>query len=265
MEKNIYSIGEVSKIKDITIKALRFYDRIGLFKPYRINPSNQYRYYHISQFIYMDIIKAARALEISPNDLIPFFQNKDTRGVLRFLNNHKEQTRKKIKHLESIVEGIEQIITTCSHSSIDAKKRNVYLKHIPDRHVIVTPYEKDKTEEEYTLAYSELDITVSRLGLFNTYETGLLFTGNDMHEFYPSYLFTTISGRSDNKNYRLIPGRDYFCVCYNKNTASRQQQKLQQYLLSHNHVVLDLVQVELLTDIFNKKSDLFELEARVGG
>lgn len=41
MKKEIYSIGEVSKIKGVTIKALRFYEKIGLLKPYEVNPANQ--------------------------------------------------------------------------------------------------------------------------------------------------------------------------------------------------------------------------------
>src|SRR5512138_193567 len=56
MQKKLFSIGEVSKIKGVTKKALRFYERIGLLKPHYINPFNRYRYYSIEQFVYIDII-----------------------------------------------------------------------------------------------------------------------------------------------------------------------------------------------------------------
>jgi two-component system chemotaxis response regulator CheY len=45
----MYSIGELSKIVKISIDALRYYDEIGLLKPYHIDNSNRYRYYSAVQ------------------------------------------------------------------------------------------------------------------------------------------------------------------------------------------------------------------------
>lgn len=45
----MYSIGEISKIVKISIDALRYYDEIGLLKPYHIDPSSRYRYYSEDQ------------------------------------------------------------------------------------------------------------------------------------------------------------------------------------------------------------------------
>ena len=56
VNKRYFSIGEVSKLKDVTIKALRYYHDIGLLTPAYINPENGYRYYTINQFFYLDII-----------------------------------------------------------------------------------------------------------------------------------------------------------------------------------------------------------------
>ncbi|MDD4096808.1 MAG: MerR family DNA-binding transcriptional regulator, partial [Oscillospiraceae bacterium] len=59
MKDGLFSIGEVSKSKGITVKALRFYDEIGLLKPHFIDPESGYRYYHADQMLPIDIIKAA--------------------------------------------------------------------------------------------------------------------------------------------------------------------------------------------------------------
>jgi DNA-binding transcriptional MerR regulator len=45
----MYTIGELSKIVKISIDALRYYDEIGLLKPYHIDTSNRYRYYSAEQ------------------------------------------------------------------------------------------------------------------------------------------------------------------------------------------------------------------------
>ena len=43
-DKKHYSIGEVSEICNVTRKALRFYDKIGMIVPDEIGENN-YRYY----------------------------------------------------------------------------------------------------------------------------------------------------------------------------------------------------------------------------
>ena len=43
--EKFYSIGEVSKLCNVSKKALRFYDEIGIISPDKVSPSNHYRYY----------------------------------------------------------------------------------------------------------------------------------------------------------------------------------------------------------------------------
>ncbi|WP_368260276.1 MerR family DNA-binding transcriptional regulator, partial [Clostridium paraputrificum] len=63
--KEYYSIGEVSKIKDVTIKALRYYHKVGILIPKYIDEETGYRYYSIDQFVHIDIIKGCRTLGTS--------------------------------------------------------------------------------------------------------------------------------------------------------------------------------------------------------
>lgn len=72
--KNLYSIGEVSKIKKITVKALRYYHKVGILIPKYIDDNTGYRYYSIDQFIYIDVIKGCRALGTSIAKLRKFLR-----------------------------------------------------------------------------------------------------------------------------------------------------------------------------------------------
>ncbi|MFQ7474074.1 MAG: MerR family DNA-binding transcriptional regulator, partial [Anaerovoracaceae bacterium] len=42
-KKDFFSIGELSKYQNISKQTLIYYDKINLFKPAYINPSNGYR------------------------------------------------------------------------------------------------------------------------------------------------------------------------------------------------------------------------------
>ena len=54
--KNRFSIGEMSKLHNTTIKTLRYYDEIGLLEPIQIDENNGYRYYSTEQFEQLNII-----------------------------------------------------------------------------------------------------------------------------------------------------------------------------------------------------------------
>ena len=50
------SIGEFSKICQVSAKTLRYYDEIGLLRPEEINPENGYRYYSYQQSAALETI-----------------------------------------------------------------------------------------------------------------------------------------------------------------------------------------------------------------
>ena len=52
-----FSVGEISKLTNVPIQTLRYYDKMGLLKPAYINEQNNYRYYSVNQFIKIDLLK----------------------------------------------------------------------------------------------------------------------------------------------------------------------------------------------------------------
>ena len=55
--EKLYSIGEVSKLCNVSKKALRFYDEIGIISPDKVSPSNHYRYYSRKSLLDLTIVK----------------------------------------------------------------------------------------------------------------------------------------------------------------------------------------------------------------
>ena len=70
INKLYYSIGEVAKITNVSIQTLRYYDKIGIFKPAYIDPENNYRYYKDGQLFYLDIIKSLKFIGTSLDDIL---------------------------------------------------------------------------------------------------------------------------------------------------------------------------------------------------
>lgn len=263
MSKELYSIGEVSKMKGVTIKALRFYEKIGLLKPFEVNTYNQYRYYHVSQFVYIDIIKAARALEISPNALIPYFREKDTQGIIRLLSESKQAALDKIERLNETIEAIDHFSTSFDFAKACDCHGAIQERALPERHVFVMPFELGKETGDYLIDYSKLDTEVNRHGLQNLYDEGVLYAMNASGEFAPAYIFTTISQPTVSEHYRAIPGGRYLSICYNEETAQEQYEKMLQYLVANELAPTHILQVELTANIFEPLSALFEFQVRM--
>ena len=62
--KEYLTIGEMARIKKISIKSLRYYERIGILIPEKINPENGYRYYSKEQLLTVDMIKFLASMDI---------------------------------------------------------------------------------------------------------------------------------------------------------------------------------------------------------
>ena len=67
--KNLFSIGELSKLQNISRQTLIFYDKIGLFCPAYVNPENGYRYYSAAQLDFLDTICIMKRIGFSLDEI----------------------------------------------------------------------------------------------------------------------------------------------------------------------------------------------------
>lgn len=99
--KEYYRIGETASLMGITTQTLRFYDKIGLVKPIKIDPRTGYRYYAYEQFHFIDRIKYLQSLGIPLDDIKEVMLSKK---VL-------EEEEKKIRHQIEMVDWYKDYFT----------------------------------------------------------------------------------------------------------------------------------------------------------
>lgn len=61
----MFKIGDFSRLSRVTIKTLRYYDRVGLLKPAYVDPSSDYRYYTADQLATLNLILALKDFGLS--------------------------------------------------------------------------------------------------------------------------------------------------------------------------------------------------------
>jgi DNA-binding transcriptional MerR regulator/DNA gyrase inhibitor GyrI len=103
----VYKIGEFSKITNLSVKALRYYDEENILKPSYRCEENSYRYYDDNEFKKAELIVMLRELNFSISeikDVISIYQDKA--DVSYILEEKKDMIKKKIMKEKALLKKI---------------------------------------------------------------------------------------------------------------------------------------------------------------
>ncbi|WP_436883999.1 MerR family transcriptional regulator [Mammaliicoccus sciuri] len=110
-----YSIGEVSKITDMSIHALRFYEKKGLIKPFR-NEQN-HRTFSDNDLLKIQMIKSFKHISTPIEDINRFFslfKNDDSTEIRRqFLLSEEKRINDNIQKLQEGKKFLKRILDDC--------------------------------------------------------------------------------------------------------------------------------------------------------
>lgn len=110
--KGYLSIGAVSKEKNISIKSLRYYDRIGVFKPAYVNESTNYRYYTREQLYVLDAISLCVELGIHLSDFKNYVDEEGTFNLQGLLYDGKLMAEQKIAEIRERLLSVQDALRT---------------------------------------------------------------------------------------------------------------------------------------------------------
>jgi effector-binding domain-containing protein len=112
----MFKIGDFSKLSQVTVKALRYYDDLGLLKPAQVDRFTGYRYYTVDQLPRLNRILALKdlgfSLEQIGNLLAGDLPASQIRGMLQMkqaeIEHHIEHERARLARVEARLKLIEQ-------------------------------------------------------------------------------------------------------------------------------------------------------------
>lgn len=94
-KQELYSIGEVSKICNISKKALRFYDKIGIIAPDVVSEENGYRFYSKDTLLFIPVVKYFKQMGFRLEEMKEFLQGSSyeahERGFYHKIEDLREQ------------------------------------------------------------------------------------------------------------------------------------------------------------------------------
>ena len=96
-EESMLSIGEFSKICEVSTKTLRYYDEIELVRPNAVNPENGYRYYSVDQLETMLFINRLKSYNFSLEEIKTIISSYQQEEELSYrLNVKKKELEKEL-------------------------------------------------------------------------------------------------------------------------------------------------------------------------
>ncbi|WP_379147963.1 MerR family transcriptional regulator [Paenibacillus sp. sgz500992] len=133
----MFLIGEISKLFQIDIRTLRYYDEIDLLVPAFVDEVTGYRYYSLGQFERLNTILYLKALNIPLKEIRQFLDDRDIEHILILLKEQQRRTEEKILEFKQI----QQRITNRIQQIEDAAKGEEYFKvrevQLPARLIIM--------------------------------------------------------------------------------------------------------------------------------
>ncbi len=167
------SIGKVSKLKNVSIKSLRYYDRIGILKPAFVNEQTNYRYYTQEQLYLLDAITLCIKLGIPLKDLNGYVENSSI-NLQKLLYDGKILAEEKIMEIHNCLEALQDTLQQLSGSfngmaKIPESKSGImlpdgfYQNTIDTRVVLTVPLEDIDTPKYYGQYILKLFVTAQQM------------------------------------------------------------------------------------------------------
>ena len=111
------NIGKASKLSLLTVKAVRYYDNIGLVKPYQ-NISSGYREYNEEDVLKLKFVGKARKFNFSIDEcreLLSLYENKSrpSKDVKKLTLEKISQIDDKLKQLQNLKDELTYLADNC--------------------------------------------------------------------------------------------------------------------------------------------------------
>jgi DNA-binding transcriptional MerR regulator len=131
----MFRIGDFSRLTQVTVKALRHYDALGLLKPAHIDPDSGYRYYSADQLPRLNRILALKDLGFSLEQIGQLLDAELTADQLRhMLELRQAEVRQQIADEQIRLARIEARLDQIERGAA-SNRYDVVLKRIEERPV----------------------------------------------------------------------------------------------------------------------------------
>ena len=267
--KNYYKISEISKLYDIGVDSLRYYERLGILTPKR--DTNGYRLFNLTDLYKLNIIRDLRALDFSMSQIKDYLDEQSLENTLSLLHKEQKMVEKEIHLLKAKQRIIQDRIRALS-SSFEIKAGQMEIRSFPTRYCVRL--------NEHITRDEEMDLLIKKL--HQKHEDKIRDLGNltigaflsmpsitqNIANVYDSVFFVL---EQETKDYDFVlPAGDYLSYYYRGSYEQNAEHAKEMILyIEENNFISSCEPFELFTidnrDTIQTEEFLTEIQIHLGG
>ena len=174
----MFKIGDFSKLTFVSIRMLRYYDEIGLFKPIYIDDFTNYRYYSAKQISTLNKIVGLKNLGLKADDIRVIIHEEDNDKQIELLNSKRADLVNQIHDDELKLDKLKRFIEDYNKEERNLRFEAV-IKKVPSYKVVTL----NAVMENYTDEGALWSKFMGLIGKHNLFPT-LLMGGMCYAKFY---------------------------------------------------------------------------------
>ncbi len=262
-----FSVGEMAKIHNVSTQTLRYYDKIGLFRP-EIIDNNKYRYYTLNQFEQLDTIKHLKLLGMSLKDIKGYLEKRNIVNTIKLLNKQKNLVDKKIRELNIIRNKIDNKIISIRACAAKYQDSKITIKKLLQRNMAIIKL-SDNSDLDFELSLKKLQKIIGDDYLFLPGNMGVMLAKENLlrrkfDKFKAVYFILEDESRK-NTAIKALPQGKYACIYHQGSYDStyKTYEKLLDYIEAENYKVIgDALEISLIDTsvVRNEKDYLTEIQ-----
>ncbi|MCC8121982.1 MAG: MerR family transcriptional regulator [Oscillospiraceae bacterium] len=266
--RSLLSISEMAYIHNITRTTLIYYDKIGLFRPEKVD-ENGYRYYSPTQMPLLREICFLRSIGISIDDIKEHNEQKNSSYTFNILYQQMEKVKNDIKELQERLVMIEQRVSIYqSAEEYAADDFKPTIEYLPERKAVFVPWDQDDINIQglNKILHRAWDLLDQHKVLPCLQWGSILFQEDVEQDDYTRHAATYAIVKEEDpaktdlskmENFITIPAGYYACVCKYAMPYQREPaEKLIHWVQSQGYRITgDLIDACLLDVVFYERED----------
>ena len=188
MRDDLLSIGELARMKGVSVKSLRYYDRLGIFRPVLVDPSSGYRYYSLNQLMDLDAITTCIELGIPLKELKAYIEPSGMLDLASLIERGRRQALVRIADARAVLAQVNVQLREINEQSAFATGSSPYVRKLGRKTVLcrywgAAAFDVRDYARWMTCAYEE----AKHFGVVPSYLQGFMFesggAGDEMRAF----------------------------------------------------------------------------------
>jgi DNA-binding transcriptional MerR regulator len=213
------TIREFGSLRGISVGSLRYYEKLGLLKPARIDPDTGYRYYLPEQIVTLDVIQMCVALDIPLKELNQYVDEEGHLDLGRILIRGRKVLLEKMEQMNTTLKMTEYGLDLMHSNEEYRDRKECYTREIDERWFYVIPSSGDRKKlaaEQRHLFQSFRDLQRKNMAPFFPSGIMLRLDGENMKM---AYFLRVLRPDIEDESVIRIPQGTYRCL--QKNMTDR--------------------------------------------